>query len=415
MGECRVGRIRPGRFSRKWDGGMSEAVLEAVSFTPAASLLPGFVAKGCVACVTIPVRNERDTLPSCLDALHAQVDLDGEPLSKSSFEVLLLLNNCTDDSLAVAQRWQRRHPEMQLHPLVQALDPSEAHAGTARRLLMDTAWQRAGSENTHPRFAILATDADSVAAPDWIAQNLAALRAGADAVGGAIYLRAEDLAALPAQVRTCYEQDRRYAALVAQLEDLLDPQAGDPWPRHLDHFGSSLACTAAAYARAGGMPAVAPLEDEAFVDRLRRANLRLRHQPEVRVFTSGRLQGRATVGLAGQLRLWNELGGQDQHLVQSATYLAHRFRTLRQLREAFTGRHLASFPDLPADEQQEIRNSLRHEETFPAFLAAIDCDSLIAKTCSGECEEQIADAIASLQAEIAGSGADQTRRSTEIR
>ena len=115
---------------------------------------------------------------------------------------------------------------------------------------------------------------------------------------------------------------------------------GDAWPRHLEHFGASLACTPEIYARAGGMPAVAALEDVAFVDRLRRVDARLRHEPGVIVYTSARLDGRIATGLAGQLRCWQQMHtrGKD-HVVLSAAYLHHRFDVLQRLRNFYgTGR-----------------------------------------------------------------------------
>ena len=53
-------------------------------------------------CVVVPVRNEAPTLPRLVAALAAQRNLDGRPLDRRRYEVLLLLNNCTDHSAAVA-------------------------------------------------------------------------------------------------------------------------------------------------------------------------------------------------------------------------------------------------------------------------------------------------------------------------
>ncbi len=373
----------------------------ASSYHPAPSLLPGLARSICRACVTIPARDEEATLPACLDALARQVDLDGRPLRADAFEVLLLLNNCTDQSAARVQRWHADYPHMQLRIAEREFSVGEAHAGTARRLLMDTAWQRLGGDEANGKALILATDADSTVAPDWLAQNAAAVRAGADAVGGAVRLLPAEIASLPSQVRDCYMRDRRYAELIAQLEHLLDPQEGDPWPRHLDHFGSSLACTAPAYARAGGMPAAAALEDEAFVDRLRRADLRLRHEPRVRVFTSARLAGRATVGLAGQLRLWSELAGEHEHTAPSAAYLAHRFQTLHRLRLAFVRGVDADLTWLPPTARSRVRSALRAERGVPAFFSAVDCDGLVDDTFAGERYELIVDSIKCLDTKIA--------------
>ena len=382
---------------------MNAVLLEPATFAPAISLVPGLVRAGCTACVTIPARNEEGTLRDCLNAFTRQVDPRGMPLRAGSFEILLLLNNCTDSSATIAEQWRAEHPKVALHIVERQFSADQAHAGTARRLLMDTAWQRLGGEHALDIARVLATDADSVVADDWIAQNLAAMQAGADAVGGAIQLRGEELRVLPAQARECYLRDRRYAELVAQVEDLLDPQAGDPWPRHLDHFGSSLACTARAYGRAGGMPAVAALEDEAFVDRLRRADLCLRHEPLVRVFTSARLEGRARVGLAGQLRLWHELEGHKAHFVQSAAYLTHRFKTLQRLRKAFATGTTSALAGTDTSELKAVVRALNTAESVPAFLAAVDCDGLIERSFKGEREEPILQAIAALEAAVAAS------------
>ena len=85
-----------------------------------------------------------------------------------------------------------------------------------RRLLMDTAWARLSG--SRERCAILSTDSDSYAAPDWIDRNLRAVERGADAVGGEIRLIYEDYELLPNAVRLAYLQDRRYQLLVAEME-----------------------------------------------------------------------------------------------------------------------------------------------------------------------------------------------------
>lgn len=389
---------------------------QAVSpLVPMPSLVPGFACAGCRVCVTIPVRNEEQRLAACLEGFASQVDVSGRPLTPACFEILLLLNNCTDRSAEVAARWARAHPDIALHTIERDLPQGQAHAGTARRLLMDTAWQRLGGEQATGVCAILTTDADSVVAPDWIAQNLAALHAGAEAVGGAITIRREDLEALPEHVRRCYEADRCYAACIAELEDLLDPQPGDPCPRHLDHFGSSLACTTRAYGRVGGLPAVPALEDEAFVDSLRQADIPLRHEPAVRIATSARLDGRTGMGFAGQLRFWNDLPADAAHTVPSAAFLIHRFRTMRLLREAFAAKSLKGLPFLDEGQHSFISNALRQEGGLIDFLGVINCDGLIRDTLSGPAEEPIGAATQALRMEIGRLRDHALRSSTEMR
>ncbi len=375
----------------------------------------------CRATVILPARDEEHSLAGTLDALAAQVGENGQPLAPEQYEIVLLLNNCEDHSAAVARRWQREHPHIAFHIAERVLAPHEAHVGTARRWLMDTAWCRLAGQSG-PVTAILSTDADTRVAPDWIYANLRAVADGADAVGGMICLPEEEIAALPTGARQAYRQDRRFERLVAELEDLLDPQSGDPWPRHLQHFGASLACTPQVYARAGGLPVRKTLEDVAFVDALRRIDARLRHEPSVVVHTSARLQGRVEVGLSAQLGLWQQQWESGTaHTVPSAAWLAHRFGTLRALRLL----HRQRAADAPAcwlawHPRITAAHALRLSPA--AFLAEIDCDRLIASTFQGERDQPIATALAALAAMIqvgrgrlSGTGPHQPARPQESR
>ena len=354
----------------------------------------------CRAVVALPARNEEASLAATLDALARQVDLAGEPLARETFEILLLLNNCSDGSAAVAQGWQREHPEVALHCCERELAPEVAHIGTARRLLMDTAWSRL--QGARASSVILSTDADSYVAPDWIAQNLVAIGRGADAVGGVIELICNDYESLSPAVRKAYDADRRYQYLVAEMEDQFDPQAGDAWPRHLEHFGASLACTPEIYARAGGMPALRELEDVAFVDRLRRVDARLRHEPSVVVMTSARMDGRVTTGLSGQLRCWQRMHDErETHVVGSAAWLEHRFRLLRRLRDYFASgdvRHLQPWPETL---WRVMRGAREQSRGVGEFLCFVDCDRLIADTFAGERDGAIEAVSAAITRRIA--------------
>ncbi len=352
-------------------------------------MVEGTIDTSCRAAVIIPARNEEATLPASLDALAHQVDIAGAPLPLRAYEILLLLNNCTDRTAVVARRWQGAHPHVALHIMERTLDAASAHVGTARRLLMDTAWHRLGARSRAVR-AILSTDSDTQVAPDWIAQNLRALERGADAVGGVIRLKLSDLEALPPGARKAYLRDRQYQQLVAEFESLLDPQAGDPWPRHLEHFGASLACTPEAYARAGGMPPERSLEDVAFVDALRRIDARLRHDPAVVVYTSSRLEGRVDVGLSWQLRLWQKMSeASEEHLVPSATWLTHRFGMLWRLRRLCEQDQILDLAEYPLAWRKRIIDAHRRCMPVAQFLADIDCDRLIDQTFRGHREGAI--------------------------
>jgi GT2 family glycosyltransferase len=353
----------------------------------AAPLIEAPLHPRCTVCVIIPARNEEAILPRTLDALRDQRDLANDPLDPASYEVVLLLNNCTDASLSVAAEYQAAHSEFQLHIAVRDLPPEQAHVGTARRLLMDTAWQRLRDV---PHSAILSTDGDTVVAQDWIARNLAALFRGphriqmADVVGGVIHLFPDDRTVLE---RTspgtwlAYQRDRDLQRLIAHLESILDPDPADPWPRHLEHFGASLACTPEIYARCGGLPPIKPLEDVAFNDELRKVGARIRHCPNTHIFTSARLDGRAEVGLSGQLRHWQREFEQNiPHLVDSAEWLEHRFRSIAALRRLNEAARLPRLTDYPEGWRSRIAELHAQRLATPRFLELLDCNALIEET-----------------------------------
>ena len=350
------------------------------TFHPEPTLINAPAPTRCRACVIVPARNEEATLPSTLDALAAQQSPGAGGLDPETFEVILLLNNCTDRSLEAARAWKVSHPNFHLEIAELSLPPDDAHVGWARRLLMDTAWRRLGNSNDGPK-GILSTDADTLADPYWIANNLAALAGGADAVGGVIRLKQGEYEKLSAGVQQAYRRDRQYQMLIAELEDLLDPQIGDPWPRHLEHFGASLACTPEAYARAGGLPPVKPLEDVAFVDALRRSGARLRHDPAVAVSTSARLDGRAEIGLSHQLRLWKEMSDAGQpHRVPTVAALMHRFRTLSHLRQIYSGRGFQQLEKYSGRWPERIAGARQNACSVAEFLLELNCDQLIGES-----------------------------------
>ena len=283
----------------------------------------------CQAVVVLPVCDEEERLGPCLQALHRQT------VSHHVYEVLLFLNNCTDASAAIAHEFQKSRSRFALHIAERTLAKAQANVGTARKMLMDEAWLRAGESG-----AILSTDGDTAVAPDWVEMNLKQLHAGSELVGGDIALEGRDLARLPERARAQHEADKEYQQAVTFLESLIDPDPHDPWPRHYHHFGASLACTTAFYRRVGGLPHVDCLEDVAFVEAARRADARVRHSPSVKVVTAARISGRARIGLASQLREWQ--GEPGEPLVDSAAFLKVYFSIRHQLRGIWQGQAVPS-------------------------------------------------------------------------
>lgn len=284
------------------------------------------------ACVIVPVRNEAQRLPATLQALAGQVDAP-------PYEVLVLANNCSDDSAAIVRAFARRHPHFDLQVCELALPAHQANVGHARRLLMEEACRRLSWSGQRGAF-IASTDGDTRVAPDWLRQTAREIDAGADAVGGRLLAEVDAEAAADepseaARQRQRWQRwDTAYRLACQKLDSLLDPDDADPWPRHHQHFGASLAVRADAYRAVGGMPEGVPwLEDEALVTALRRGDRRIRHSCAVRVLTSSRREGRVDVGLSWQLREWDrQAREQGQLLVDDPAELQRLVQARHQLR-----------------------------------------------------------------------------------
>ncbi len=285
----------------------------------------------CEVSVIVPVKDEAKTLATTLTAFANQTCLNGRSLNPLSYEIIVLANNCTDDSAAIARQFARQHPQLALHVAEVTLPPDRAYIGYVRKLLMDEAYRRLMSLGKGQGI-IASTDGDTQVAATWIAATLQEIAGGVDAVGGRIITDRQSRHSLPPQAKTCFLQEVGYRSLVAEVESYLDPDPYDPLPRHYQHYGASLAVTAEMYAKAGGMPAVRTPEDEAFYQSLLRVNARFRHSPLVQVTTSARASGRSPVGLANQLRKWTEMSVDSSLKVEPAAATIARFQSRRKLR-----------------------------------------------------------------------------------
>jgi glycosyltransferase involved in cell wall biosynthesis len=122
------------------------------------------------AIVVVPARDEASRIAGCLQALSAQLDM-----VPGSYEVIVVLDGCRDDTLQVIQQTARRLRQPTFHT-VTLLRPGGV--GRARRLGMDIACQRLMQIGREDGL-IASTDADTTVACDWLSAQLA-LAAAAD-------------------------------------------------------------------------------------------------------------------------------------------------------------------------------------------------------------------------------------------
>ncbi|MGL5835227.1 MAG: glycosyltransferase [Waterburya sp.] len=280
--------------------------------------------RSCEVCVIVPVRNEASNLETTLLSLTNQVDLTGKLLDKNRYEIIILANNCSDNSAEVARSFAQTQPNLKLHIVEMTLKRDHAHIGWVRKILMDEAYRRLKSIGRN--FGVIAsTDGDTRVSSTWIAATLAEINNGADAVGGRIITNSSERNKLDQNTKLYFLRHLRYGYLNSQLEAYLDP-GFEPLTRHHHHYGASLAVTAQMYAKVGGLPPLRSSEDVALYDALKRVDARFRHSPMVKVITSARLIGRAEAGLSDRLSQLKMMAQKHQAvLVEPAQLIKARY------------------------------------------------------------------------------------------
>jgi hypothetical protein len=275
--------------------------------------------KHCAAIIGIPVKNEQEYIGDCLRALSSQT-------GKHSYGLVLLLNNCTDETPAIVNHFAATLP-IPISVIAIELPTQMANSGYSRRISMEKAALLA-----HPGAVLMTTDADGRVPDNWVEANLTILSRGIDAVAGRAELDPTDAAKIPQALHDDDARECRYGQLLDEIYMLLDPDPADPWPRHNEHSGASIAVTLEAYRKAGGMPVVSPGEDRAFVEALKKTDARIRHAPEIAVTVSGRISGRAIGGMADTIR--RRLFRQDIFIDDQLEPVCHALKRA-MLRRAF--------------------------------------------------------------------------------
>ena len=272
--------------------------------------------------VAVPVKDEAGRIGPCVSAIAKQD-------ARQADAIVLLINNTTDGTADVVRALQPSL-DVPIHLVEHQFPADRASAGAARRMTMEYAAGLLGDDGV-----LLTTDADGRVPSNWIAANLHHVDNGLDLVAGRVILDPEEAARIPQALHENDALEVAYAQALDEIVARIDPDRWDPWPRHSEHSGASLAVRLDVYRRVGGMPAAPLAEDRRFVAALCRIDARIRHAPEIVVEVSGRTVGRAEGGMADTIR--RRLSAPDPYLddaLEPASLVARRARLRRALRRA---------------------------------------------------------------------------------
>ncbi|MGP3698494.1 glycosyltransferase [Rhodobacter sp. NSM] len=228
--------------------------------------------------IVIPARDEEDMLPRCLAAL---ADQDGIEAAA----VTLCVNNSRDDTATSAWRTARA---LGLAFVLVEVDLPRGGVGRARRLGHAVAMRHS------PRARkLLSTDADSTAAPGWLAAMGRALDK-APAVLGRIEGLPDIAEGDLRRLGPVDEVEQAYLRLSTEFERLV---SGRPFGLNLAG-GANLGFRRQTYRALGGFRPLPSGEDRDLVRRALSAGLRAVHAQDAVVRASQRSSGRAPGGMA---------------------------------------------------------------------------------------------------------------------
>ena len=220
--------------------------------------------------VIIPARDEEATLPACLAALQAAMDVMTRFLPHIRVNPLIVLDRCRDASAVVVARAGVPSISVDVGCVGAARAAGASHVMTRHAragLAADSLW-------------LAFSDADSQVPPGWLLVHQAFAAVGADALVGTV-----------------------------EPDEHLSPQARRAWDDrhtltegHPHVFGANLGVRASTYDRVGRFAPLTAHEDVDLVDRLRKS----RHGRVIatdlnRVITSGRSNARTVGGFSTYL------------------------------------------------------------------------------------------------------------------
>lgn len=242
--------------------------------------------------VAIPAKNEAARLPACLAALDEAAARSALPV-----RVLVLANDCDDETAAVAERIGAATNHLEMTVREATLPSHLAHAGGARRRCVAAARAVPGSANP----LLLTTDADARLDPNAFARMEAAFARGASVVLAKIECCPDPFDPVPQAVLDWGTPAVLWRHAVRQLAETVRLGVQPDPPCHDDYGGAGIAATLSAYEALGGFPAVPCEEDLAFVRAADAAGLSVDRRSGATVHVLARATGRAVGGMATAL------------------------------------------------------------------------------------------------------------------
>lgn len=239
--------------------------------------------------VAIPARDEEETVAACVRGVLGALD---DALAHGAVDrthVEIAAHRCQDATADVARA--ALEARLRAGSSTVSRDDRSHTVGEVRHAAVLRGLARLGGDPS--RIWVLSTDADTIVGSDWVRRILAeAALCDAIAVAG--------LADLD-QWQGAEQAEVAYETLIEAKIRAAPAAAPDQHNQHDHVYGANLAVRADAYLACGGFPREMHGEDRALVDLLTGAGFRVARTTGVRVRTSGRLHGRARLGLAARL------------------------------------------------------------------------------------------------------------------
>lgn len=284
--------------------------------------------------LTIPAKNESSYIMATLNSIKNQ-EFASHFNSYDYYQIIVLCNNCTDGTAIMCRSFARQNPHINI--IVQEVDDSSIrNVGMARKLLMDLAALSLFDDDD----IILMTDADTTFRSDAFACLSTYHDRQYDLICGKILVDMQDL---ESNVKYLLESKLRYEELKLQVENCWIPIPYDPFPKHTSHSGPCMAIKKKTYLNIGGIKPLDYFEDIELYENVISNGFKVRHDNNLVVKTSSRLNSRTDMGFGNELNYWTAHNIQVQdYEVEGVDRLNYKYKIYKELRKLFGANEIDS-------------------------------------------------------------------------